>query len=404
MTFEFRLPDVGEGIGEGEILTWLVAEGDVVEEGDPLAEVSTDKVTIELPSPCAGRIVRLCHPERTVVPVGEVIVVLERDGDAPTEALPPAPAEAPAPPPTPPAIARLGRVVASPSTRRFALEQGVDLTTVPATGPGGRILRTDVEAALATSPRSVNPHAPVRGTGIDRTGSGPEREHLSGARAAAAKHMAASSLTAATATTTFEVFGDGLLELGRLLAPEAERRSVRLTPVALIAKCVATALAHHPAFNATVEETTGDLLLHPTVDLGVAVAAPTGLLVPVVRDAGATSVMGVAERITDLAGRARDGRLALEDLRGGTFTLSSTGGLERATILSATPLINLPQTAILWTSRIVDRPRVRDGALEAGPLMVCSLSFDHRYIDGAMATAFINDLASYLERPERALA
>ena len=179
--------------------------------------------------------------------------------------------------------------------------------------------------------------------------------------------MAASAQTTATATTTFEVFGDGLLELAQELAPEAERMSVRLTPVALIAKCVAAALAHHPSFNATIDATNGDLLLHPTVDLGVAVAAPTGLLVPVVRDAGGTTVLGVAERVADLARRARDGRLALEELRGGTFTLSSTGNLEQAMIVSTTPLINLPQSAILWTSRITDRPRVRGGAAGSWP-------------------------------------
>lgn len=404
---EFKLPDVGEGISEGEIVEWRVAVDDVIAEGDVVAEVATDKVTVELPAPAGGTVRELRAEAGDVVPVGTVIMVIVTDDDAvgslvpgkstPEESSRPA---APPPPPDPatsvdPLAAALGRVIAAPSTRRYAAELGVPLTDVAGSGPGGRILRSDVETAANTA--SPAP----RGA----TGRAPRREPIRGVRAASFDHMAHSARTAATSTTTFEVRADGLLQVMASLRAEAEEHDVRITPLILVAKCVAAVLGRHERLNATLDEEAREVVHHEDVNLGIAVATASGLMVPVLRDAGRRSVIDLATELRSLSEQARAGDLALESLRGGTFTLSSTGGIETATILSTTPVINLPQVATMYTSRIVDRPRVgEDGALEAGPVMVCSISFDHRVVDGAEATAFINDVAAVLSDPIRGLA
>ena len=217
---------------------------------------------------------------------------------------------------------------------------------------------------------------------------------MTGARAVAARHLTASLNTAATTTTSFEAMGDGLAQA---MAQHG------ISPLPLIAKCLCAALCRHTRFNATIDQADGALLPHDGVDLGIAMAAKDGLVVPVFRGLDKSSPEAAATAIDAMAARARAGDLQTNDLQGGSFTLSSTGGLEQATIISTRPIINPPQTAILWVSRIVARPRIRAGVLEAGPMLALSLSFDHRYIDGAEATYFINDLVAFLEAPETAL-
>ena len=418
--FEFKLPDVGEGIAEAELIEWLVEPGQPVEEGDPIAFVGTDKVNVELPSPRTGVIRELRFEEGVVVDVGEVLVVIEVTSDAKEEAAagaesaPAPPAASPVPesttePPRTPfapeapvspansaPAAPMGRpVVAAPSTRRYAAERGVELIEVAGSGPAGRILREDVDraaSAAATPPPTTDDAGPLR------------IEPLRGARAVAAERMARSARETATATTTFEVDADELLRVLASARPAAERRGVKLTPVALIAKCVAVALADHPRLNATIAEDGQGLELHEHIDLGVAVASTAGLLVPVLRDVGSRSLTNIAAALVDVAERARRGAVSVNELRGGSFTLSSTGGIERARIISTTPVLNLPHVATLWVSRIEDRPRVRGGDLESGPVLTASLSFDHRFIDGADATAFINALSASLEDPIGGLA
>jgi pyruvate/2-oxoglutarate dehydrogenase complex dihydrolipoamide acyltransferase (E2) component len=216
--------------------------------------------------------------------------------------------------------------------------------------------------------------------------------------------MAASSQQAATSTSTFEIDADEIVRLLEEFESSPRQDEVKLTPLAVVAKCTAVALGLHPRFNATIADDASGLHLHRGVHLGVAVAATEGLTVPVIRDADRMTVVELAAGIREIAGRARTGSLAVAELQGGTFTISSTGGLEQTRIVSTTPIINLPQTAILWVSRIEDRPRVREGVLEAGPMMTASVSFDHRFIDGAEVTAFINCLGAFLEQPFGALA
>ncbi len=373
--FAFKLPDVGEGISEAELLEWRVAVGDQVAEGDDIAVINTDKITVELPSPRAGTIRARYGEVGEIIAVGTVVVEID-DGSEETAAAPVA-AKSPAAP-----AAKPGKVVAAPATRRRARELGVDLARLTGSGEGGAIRIEDVEAAAA-------------GGGSDDS----RRIPLSGARATAARHLAQSVHTLATSTTSFEARGDGILKCLEAARPAAEQQGLKISPVAVVAKCLAAVLSRHERFNATIDESRNELIVHQTVELGLAVAAPEGLIVPVLRDTANLALLDIAADIAELSLRAREGRLTLADIKGASFTLSSTGGLEEATIISTRPIINPPQSAVLWVSRINQRPRVTAGRLESGPLLAASLSFDHRYIDGAEATAFINDLVAQLEAP-----
>lgn len=384
--YEFILPDIGEGISEALLINWTVKAGDRVEEGDELATISTDKVDVELPSPRAGVVSELCWKPGDTVQVGSVFVRIDT-GDATK----PEPANAPAKPSktrsepkrAEPASASASSVIAAPSTRKRAQELGLDLSSINGTGPDDRILLRDVEARASGTAKHETP---------------------SGVRTAMAEHMAHSVHTLAHSTMNFDARADAFLKLLAKLGPKAEARDTRLTPTALFAKCVGAALTDHPRLNATIDERKGELVFHETVNLSIAVASERGLLVPVIAGISTLSLFAVARSISDLTARGRDGKLDPKDVRGGTFTLSNTGNMERATITSTRPIINAPQTAILWVSRISERPRVTNGTLEAGPMVACSLSFDHRFIDGAEAVAFVNDVAANIESPEQALA
>jgi pyruvate/2-oxoglutarate dehydrogenase complex dihydrolipoamide acyltransferase (E2) component len=373
---DFKLPDIGEGLSEAELLAWLVEVGDSIGEGDDVATISTDKVNVDLPSPRSGVVVELPWSVGDIIPVGDVFMRIEDSSQESQEsgalrADPTPAAVAPAP-----AREQRQNIMAAPALRRYAKEHGVDLSLVAATGPDGQVLQADVDAFLR---RAAGDAAAAR-------------FRLSGARLAAAKRLAESSRTLATATQTFEVFADGIVAAVSRLAGTGGDDGPKITPLPVIAKCVADVLGDHGKFNATIDESGDGLLLHGQVNLGFAVDTPAGLMVPVVRDVNSKDTATLAAEILEVAGRARADALTLEDVRGATFTISSTGGLERATMVATTPVINLPNIATLWVSRINDRPRVRSGVLEAGPVMACTLSFDHRYIDGAEGTAFINDL------------
>jgi pyruvate dehydrogenase E2 component (dihydrolipoamide acetyltransferase) len=399
--YDFILPDIGEGISEALLIDWSVKAGDRIEEGDEVATISTDKVDVELPSPRSGLIAELCWKPGDTIQVGSVFLRIDTgEGEVAAEQTA-APkeekeekrvesrkVESPKSDPT-------GAIVAAPSTRKRAQELGVDLATIGGSGADGRILLRDVEAAAAPRDQAAPEPSSAAQT---------RRETLNGVRIAMAEHMAHSVHTLAHSTTNFEVAADGFIRLLDRLAPAAQARGLRLSPAALFAKCAAATLLRHPRLNATIDEDRRELVLHDSVNISIAVASDRGLLVPVVSKVDGLSLFEVVRSLADLAERARDGRLTPADSKGGTFTLSNTGNLERATVTSTRPIINAPQTAILWTSRISDRPRVTDGALTVGPMVQCSLSFDHRFIDGADAIAFVNDFVEMIECPEQALA
>ena len=418
MKFEFKLPDIGEGIHEAELLQWSVQPGQSIKEGQDVAVMNTDKVAVDLPSPRSGTVVSLHGAVGDVITVGTVIMVLQMH-DAPGAPVTPlAQTGSPASPVPAPATSGAsgtsgtseeeGYFAAGPSVRRLARELGVNLSQVAGSGPRGRILRADVEAlgravpiaAPAAAPATATPPAPVTGRAPGRI---RRRERLAGARLASARNLHGSVQRSVTTTTTFEATGDGLLRLQAVLAPQAQLHGLKLSPLHLMAKCVAAALVRHERFNATIDEDAQELLLRESADLGIAVAAGERLLVPVVYGADQRLLFDLVRTLDDYAQRAREGRLLMSELSGGSFTISSTGGMERATMVSTRPIINPPQTATLWVSRIVERPRVIEGVLSAGPMLTASLSFDHRFIDGAEAVRFINDLADLFEHPERAL-
>jgi pyruvate/2-oxoglutarate dehydrogenase complex dihydrolipoamide acyltransferase (E2) component len=340
VAYEFKLPDLGEGLTEGEIARWLVQEGQEVAEDDPLVEIQTDKTTVEIPSPAAGKVARIMVSEGDVVPVGTVLVVIGEDGAAP-------PAESPAPAPS--------RTRATPLVRKVAQELGVDLDNVEATGPQGRVTEEDVRRA-ATGGQAPGPVSEGR------------REPLRGVRRLIADHMTRAHREVPPVTWVEECdFGNVDLKL--------------LVPTLL--KATAAALKEFPELNARLE---GDEIVYlDRYDLGVAVQTDQGLVVPVVRDCDSRSLDELAADVERLAEAARAGTLTPEELRGSTFTVTSAGKLAG---LFQTPIINHPEVGILSVGRVADRPVVQDGELTVRPVGYVVVTFDHRVVDGARAAAF----------------
>lgn len=391
MIHEFRLPDIGEGLSEAELLEWLVKVGDPINEGDDVALISTDKVNVDLPSPSAGVVVELPWNVGDIIPVGDVLMRIgdseEDSPEAQTEKSQVATEPVMTQSASSPIRGTAQAVKAAPALRRYAKEQGVDLALVTATGDRGQILRADIDALVEQ-----------QSTTAVSNGMEAERFKLSGARLTAAKRLAESSRTLATTTQSFEVFADAIIAETQRLADECAEDGPKITPLPVIAKCLANTLSKHGKFNATIEKSGDELLMHSQVNMGFAVDTDAGLMVPVVHDVNSKDTISLAVEIAVIAERARANVLKLEDVRGATFTISSSGGLERAKLVSTTPVVNLPNVATLWVSRITDRPRVVSGKLEAGPVMACTLSFDHRFIHGAEGTAFINDFDDALQQ------
>lgn len=346
MAYEFKLPDLGEGLTEGEIARWLVQEGQEIAEDDPLVEVQTDKTTVEIPSPAAGKVASILVEEGKVVPVGTVLVVIG-DGVAPAaqEGEPRAQAA-----PQPQAAAPDStKVRATPLVRKIAQELGVDLARVTASGPGGRVTEDDVRRAAG-------------GPGEGR------REPLRGVRRLTAEHMARANREVAPVTWVEEC-DFGALDLKLL--------------VATVLKAATEALKEFPELNARLE---GDEIVYlERYDLGFAVQTDDGLVVPVVREVDSRSVDELDAEVRRLADAARAGSLKAEELRGSTFTVTSAGKLAG---LFQTPIVNHPEVAILSIGRISDRPVVRDGEIVVRPVGYLALTFDHRVVDGARAAEF----------------
>lgn len=371
MSYELRLPDLGEGLTEAEIGRWLVAEGDTVAEDDPLVEVETDKTSVEIPSPAAGRVERILAAAGEVVPVGAVLVVIATGGGGPpargakgvAEAAQRAAAAAPAPP------ERAERVRATPRVRGIARELGVDLATVRPTGAHGEATESDVRGAV-----------PVSET---RTGPEETRVPLRGARRVAARHLQAA---AAVPAVTFVEECD-FTELA------ARRSELGFLPFVL--QAVVAGLRAVPELNARLE---GDeLVLLDRYDLGLAVQTDRGLLVPVLRAADGLSLEQLAAESARLADAARAGTLAPEELRGSTFTVTSAGRLGG---LFATPLLNVPEVGILGVHRIRPQAVVRDGGIHLREIGHLSVTFDHRAVDGARAAELALAVIARLERPD----
>ena len=333
MAYEFKLPDLGEGLTEGEIARWLVSEGQEVGEDDPLVEIQTDKTTVEIPSPAAGTVTSILVEEGKVVPVGTVLVVIGGEPDG-----------------QPPAAApekRSAKARVTPLVRKIAQELGVDLDSLAGTGPQGRITEEDVRAAAG----------PSEG----------RREPLRGVRRVIAEHMARAHREVPAVTWVEEC--------------DFSKVDLKLLVPTVLKTCAAT-LKEFPELNARLEQ---DAIVYLDRYIGVAVQTDDGLVVPVVRDCATRSVEDLAADVAHLAESAREGKLKPEELRGSTFTVTSAGKLAG---LMQTPIVNHPEVAILSIGRIGPRPVVRDGAVVAAQIGYVSITFDHRVVDGVRAAEF----------------
>jgi pyruvate dehydrogenase E2 component (dihydrolipoamide acetyltransferase) len=359
--YEFKLPDLGEGLTEGEIARWLVAEGDEIAEDQPLVEIQTDKTTVEIPSPAAGTVTSIRVAEGDIVPVGTVLVVIGGDGAAPAPVAPsntvlqaPAPAEA----------ARPGRVQATPLVRKIAAELGVELDTVMPTGPGGRVTEDDVRAAAGGAGNTV-----LQGEG--------RREQVRGVRRQIVEHLTQAHREV-PAVTYVEECDFSNVDLKQLLPRVLQATALSLKEV--------------PELNARLE---GDEIVYlDRYDLGVAVQTEQGLVVPVVRGCADKSLAELRADVDALAEKARAGKLDADELRGSTFTVTSAGKLAG---LFVTPLVNYPEVGILGIHRIAPRPVVRDGEVVVRPMGNVSVTFDHRVVDGARAAQFTLAVIARLE-------
>jgi pyruvate dehydrogenase E2 component (dihydrolipoamide acetyltransferase) len=435
-TFEFKLPDVGEGVAEGEIVKWLVAPGDQVKEDQPIVEVMTDKATVTITAPRAGRVTELKAGVGAVVPVHSVLVVFDLGGGAaaPEAAqAPPSPSAAPEPAATAvgdiredlpgmsfvhaaapePKKANGGaapgyfnaKPLATPATRKLARELGVDLRSVPPSGPHGRVTKDDVKqsreqgAVTAVAPAPGRPAAEPRVPVKIAPASGDEqRTPLRGLRKRIFEGMSRSKHTAAHFTFVEECDVTALKELRTRLQPAAEKAGVKLTYLPFFVKATVAALKKHPSLNAAFDETTQEIVERRAYHIGIASATDAGLIVPVIRNADRRSVLDIAREIARLSDDTKAGKAKPEDLGGSTFTVTSLG---QQGGLFATPILNFPEVGILGIHRIKQRPVVREGQIVIGDVMLLSLSFDHRIIDGHVGAAFAYEIIGYLEDPNR---
>ena len=443
MATAVTMPALGESVTEGTVTTWLKSVGDRVEVDEPLLEVSTDKVDSEVPSPAAGFLAEIRVPEDETVEVGAVVAVITAQAPsapaAPVQpaapvaahAAPPAPAAHAAPPvpvdPFPSAQALAKTADAAPSApapapaqavsgyvtpivRKLAREAGVDLATVVGSGVGGRIRREDVEAAAAAmraAREAAAPAGPQSASGAPAPSAAPTREpsplrgtteKMSRLRQTIARRMVESLQTAAQLTTVIEVDVTRVAALrARSKDAFASAHGTKLTFLPFFVKAATEALRYHPKINATIDGAQVTYFDHEHI--GIAVDTPRGLLVPVIKDAGAKTLAGIAESINDLAARTRESKVGPDELSGSTFTITNTGS---GGALFDTPVLNMPETAIMGVGTIVKRPMVVKGADGADAIAIrsmvyLSLSYDHRLVDGADASRYLMDVKRRLE-------
>jgi len=399
---DFLMPDLGEGLTEGEINRWLVAEGDVVVVDQPIAEITTEKAVVEVPTPFAGRVATLHGVEGESIAVGTPLISIEVAGGpsgsasgnvlvgyGTSEAAPrarrsvasPAPATSASPVAGPPA---------SPLVRRLAAEMGIDLATIAGSGPGGMVTQADLErAGKAGAPKPAS-------TASEQPGG--VRAPLTGVDRVAAERLTRSYREAPTATATLTADATRIMEWRS--EPLGASSGVRITPFAVILRLCAVALGKFPRLNAHFDTAANEVVTFAPVHLGVAVQTDHGLVVAVIRNADARSLPDISADLQRLAGAARDGSIDTADMRGSTFTVSNFGAFG---VDGGTAILNPPEAAILGVGRIATRPWVVDNAVVPRSVVELSLVFDHRVADGGVAGGFMRHLADLIENPDEAL-
>ncbi len=414
----FRLPDVGEGIAEAEIVEYLVKVGDNVKADQMVVRVETDKAVVELPSPFSGTVAEIPLKPGDTVRVGEPLLVIETEeaGEAVEETKKPERREEPKKPaekeeeakeaPSRPSeAAEEGKVLATPHTRKLARELKVDISTVKGTGPHGRITDDDVRRAGEEAARPQEPvAAPVKvpsTAGFDFEKYGPTRRvPLKGVRKRVAEVMTRSASTIPHVTHFDEADVTTLLEVVERERALAESRGIKLTVLSFLAKAAAASLKEFPILNSSLDEETGEIVYKEYIHIGIATDTEAGLMVPVIRDVDRKSILQIAEELQGLADKARERTIDLDDLRGGSFSITNVGAIGGSW---ATPIIQHPQAAILLAVRAKKKPVVRDDQVVIRTLMPLAISFDHRILDGAEAARFMNHLVELLEDPMRML-
>lgn len=450
MAFKFKLPDIGEGIHEGEIVKWFIKPGDKVQEDDVLCEVQNDKAVVEIPSPVAGTVEEVLVEEGTVATVGQVLVTFDAPGyedlkfkgdeedHAPAEQpkqekteaqvqstleagqdIKKEATEAPAPAAGTGAGAAAApqldvdpnrRIVAMPSVRKYAREKSLDIRQVPGSGKNGRIVKADIDSFLSGGTVAAAPQAEAQqavpaeeapkaaAAQAIPQGQYPEtREKMSGIRKAIAKAMVNSKHTAPHVTLMDEVDVTKLVAHRKKFKEVAAGKGIKLTFLPYVVKALTSALREYPALNTSLDDATSEIVHKHYYNIGIAADTEKGLLVPVVKDADRKSVFSISNEINELAGKARDGKLAPDEMKGASCTITNIGSAGGQWF---TPVINHPEVAILGIGRIAEKPVVKDGEIVAAPVLALSLSFDHRMIDGATAQHALNHIKRLLNDPE----
>ena len=433
MAFVFRLPDIGEGIHEGEVVKWLVEEGQKIEEDDVLCEIQNDKSVVEIPSPVAGTIEKILVNEGTVSVVGDPLIQIdapgyehlyeEDQGEAETEAQVQGTAEegeevaketqdteeTEAPKASEEAdVDTSRRIIAMPSVRKFAREQDVDIRQVVGTGKNGRILKEDIEAFLSgdqgvTEEESVEKAAPAAEktasqSAVSTEGEFPEtREKMSSIRKVIAKAMVNSKHTAPHVTLLDEVDVTELVAHRKKFKDIAAEQDIKLTYLPYIVKALVSTLREFPAFNTSYDDETEELIHKHYYNIGIAADTDRGLLVPVIKHADRKSIFAISKEISELAVKARDGKLSVAEMSGASTSITNIGSAGGQWF---TPIINHPEVSILGIGRIAEKPVVKDGEIVAAPMLALSLVFDHRIMDGATAQHALNHIKRLLSHPE----
>src|SRR5471030_1886836 len=410
MTIEIKVPAMGESVTEATISKWFKKEGDAVKRDEPLLELETDKVTVEVPSPADGAIESITAQQGATVQVGALVGAIAegKAGTAPKAAAPkaeaPKPTPAPAPAPKAPsttAPSTTADAPAMPSAKRIAEETGIALATVAGTGKNGRVTKGDMLGALSArsaAPAAAAPPSPIS-TGPRHNEAREERVPMTRLRKTIALRLKESQNTAAQLTTFNEVDMTAVMGLRATYKDTFEKKhGVKLGFMGFFTKAVVAALKELPNVNAEIE---GDNIVYKNYyDIGVAVSTERGLVVPVVRDADQLSLAAIEKAIMDFGMRARDNKLKLEELQGGTFSITN-GGVFGS--LMSTPILNAPQSGILGMHKIQPRPMAIDGKVEIRPMMYLALSYDHRIVDGREAVTFLVKVKENLEDPQRML-
>ena len=423
MAFEFKLPDLGEGLTEGEIVKWLVKIGDPVEEGQVFVQVETDKAVIEIPSPRKGIVLQLGAAEGETVEVGKVIIVIGEAGEKPKAVPKPkavrerpsvgvvgeleeapegeevrkAEEKVPAKAQPAPALERV-EILAVPMVRKLADDLKVDLRTIQGSGPQGRITKEDVlKASKERKPpaREIPEKAAKAARKYDLYGY-IERVPLRGMRKTIANAMVKSKSTIPHASGLDEADVTQLVTLKAKAKERAAQKKIHLTILPFVIKAAVAALEEHPYVNASMDDESGEIILKKYYNIGVAVDTKDGLMVPVVKNAKGKNIFQLAAELSDLSEKARSRTIDLADLKGGTFTITNFGAMGG---IYGFPIIHHPEVAILGMGKIVEKPIVKDGKIEVRKILPLSLSFDHRVVDGAEAVRFMNTVIELLEDP-----